>query len=572
LVLAGCTLVAGLVPAAAAYVGKLVVDGVVRAAASGAAEDREQVLWWVALEALLLMVGAGAQRGLATAQSLLRAVMAHRITSMIMEKALTLQLAQFEDPEIHDRMMQARREAVARPLALVTGTFALIKETIALLTFGGLLLQFSGWAVVVIVAAGLPAFVVEAYFSGEAFRFLRSKTPEIRERSYLETVVTREDFAKELLIFRLGRTLLRRYHELFYRLYGPDRWLQLRRGAWGVVLGWVSLFALYGAYGWVIVETIAGHLSLGEMTMYVMLFRQGQASVSASLTHIGGMYENNLYLSNLYEFLEYEVPAPQGDAQGGLKQGRGLVFDNVTFTYPGQQHPALKSVSFQLRPGQKLALVGANGSGKTTLVKLLTRLHEPDQGRILFLGRDVRSWDLSALRRRVAVIFQDFARFKFKVGENIGVGDVDFFADEQRWHEAAERALAAPLVQGLPQAYHTQLGRSFWGGYELSGGEWQKVALARLFMRRHADLFVLDEPTAAVDAEAEARIFEQVQEATLDRMAILISHRLSIPRSADLILVLSAGTIVERGTHDELMNLNGQYAKLFTLQADGYRD
>lgn len=572
LALALFTILTGTLPAAAAYIGKLVVDGVVRAAESGAEADREAVLVWVVIEGLIILVVAGAQRGIVTCQALLRAVMGHRITSMIMEKALTLHLDQFEDPDLHDTMMQARREAITRPVSLVTGTFSLVRDCIALISYGVLLLQFSGWAVAIILLAGLPAFIVEARFSGEAFRFLRSKTPEMRERQYIETVITREDFAKELLVFRLGRTLLSRYHDLFHRLYVRDRSLQLRRGIWGFVLGAISSVALYGSYVWITLETIGGHLTIGEMTMYLVLFRQGQGAVTSALTSIGVMYENNLFLSTLYSFLEYEVPRVSGDATDGPDPDDGLRFEAVTFTYPDSEVPAVEGVSFHLRLGQQLALVGENGSGKTTLIKLLTRLYTPDQGRILFHGRDVREWDLVALRQRIAVIFQDFVRYKFSIGENIGVGDVDHFDDKPRWRQAAAQALATPMIESLPASYETRLGRSFKGGHELSGGQWQKVALARLFMRDEADLYILDEPTAAVDAEAEAQIFEHVRETTQGRMSILISHRLSFPRTADTIIVMSSGRIIERGSHQELMELEGRYAELFRLQASGYRD
>lgn len=570
--LASLTLLAGVLPAVAAYVGKLIVDGVIHAAATGDPSDRVRVLVWVAVEGAVVLVMAGSHRGIATLQALLRAVMGHRISTMILEKALTLRLEDFEDPGLHDRLMQARREAVSRPLQLVTGTFTLIKDVISLASYGALLLDFSGWAVLIIVVAGLPAFLVEAKFSGEVFRLLRAKTPEMRERAYLETIITREDFSKELLVFRLGAKLLERYHELFHRHYRRDRALQLRRGLWGFLLGSVSTLALYGAFAWIIFEAVEGRMTIGEMTMYLALFRQGQGAVISALASVGVMYENNLYISSLYEFLEYEVPPPTGTATAGVEPDDGLRFEHVTFTYPGADRPALTDVSFHLRPGQQLALVGENGSGKTTLVKLLTRLYVPDSGRILLHGRDVQDWDVDALRARLAVIFQDFVRFKLTVGENVGAGDVDHFDDRARWTEAARKALALPLVETLPAGFETRLGRSFRGGFELSGGQWQKIALARLFMREAADIFILDEPTASVDAEAEREIFEHVREATAGKMSILISHRLSIPRSADLILVISCGCIIERGTHRELMALGGRYAEMFRLQASGYRD
>jgi ABC-type multidrug transport system fused ATPase/permease subunit len=307
------------------------------------------------------------------------------------------------------------------------------------------------------------------------------------------------------------------------------------------------------------------------MTMYVLVFKQGQAALSASLAAIGGMYEDNLYLSTLYEFLETEVTPATGTRTVGVTPGDGLRFEAVAFTYPGSERPAVSGVSFHVRPGQKLALVGENGSGKTTLIKLLTRLYEPTSGRIVLDGTALHEWDLDALRRRVGVIFQDFVRYQFIVGENIGVGDVDDWRNEPRWRHAAEVGMAAPFINELPKGYRTQLGRWFQGGRELSGGEWQKIALSRAFMRAGADILVLDEPTAAMDAEAEARIFDHFREATKNQMAILISHRFSTVRMADHIVVLSDGRVAEEGSHEQLMAHGGPYSRLFTLQAAGYR-
>jgi ATP-binding cassette subfamily B protein len=303
----------------------------------------------------------------------------------------------------------------------------------------------------------------------------------------------------------------------------------------------------------------------------VLLFRQGQAAVSASLAAISGMYEDNLYLSTLYDYLDTPVDAPSGSATAGPDPGDGVRFENVSFTYPGATEPAVHDVSLHLRPGHSLALVGENGSGKTTLIKLLTRLYVPSSGRITLDGLDLAEWSPTSLRRRVAVIFQDFARYQLKVGENIGVGDVEHFEDEARWREAAALATASPFVEELPAGYQTQLGKWFRDGRELSGGQWQKIALARAFIREGADILVLDEPTAAMDARAEAQVFEQFRELARERMVILISHRFSTVRMADQIVVIQGGRILERGSHADLMALDGHYAHLFTLQARGYR-
>jgi ABC-type multidrug transport system fused ATPase/permease subunit len=283
------------------------------------------------------------------------------------------------------------------------------------------------------------------------------------------------------------------------------------------------------------------------------------------------MYEDNLYLSNLYNFLEEKVPKSWGKAIKGLNPQDGIRFENVSFSYPGSSKPALINISLQLKPGEKLAIVGENGSGKTTLIKLLTRLYTPDSGRILLEGLDLQEWDVDVLRRRIGVIFQNFVRYQFTVGENIGVGDVEYLEDKTRWQIAAQKGMAQPFIQQLPQSFQTQLGRWFKGGQELSGGQWQKIALARAFMRTQADILVLDEPTSAMDAQAEFDIFNHFRSLTQSQMVFLISHRFSTVRMADKIVVIEDGKVVEQGTHEELLQVKGRYARLFSLQAAGYQ-
>ncbi len=570
IVLAGLTVVAGVLPAAIAYVGQLIVDGVV-AAIAAATPDTRQVIGYVVLEAAIVALLAASQRGISASESLLRAQLGHRVNVMILEKALTLPLKSFEDSEFYDKLTRARREASSRPLSLVKRTFGLAQNGISLISYAVLLLGFSPWAVVILILAGLPSFFAEAKFSGDAFRLFRWRSPDSRMQMYLETLIAREDSVKEVKLFQLGPRFLDRYRDIFRRLFREDRRLTLRRDGWGFVLGLVSTAAFYGAYVWIVLATIGGEISLGAMTMYLMLFRQGQTAVAASLSAISGMYEDNLYLSNLYEYLSYPVPAESGEASYGPEPARGLEFDNVSFRYPGSDELALKNVSLTIRPGQSLALVGENGSGKTTLIKLLTRLYSPTEGRILLDGLDLEDWDLAALHRRVGVIFQDFGRYQFSVGENIGAGDVRYIEDEGRWREAADTGMAAPFIESMPDGYHTQLGRWFQGGRELSGGQWQKIALSRAFMRSEADILILDEPTAAMDAASEAAIFDHFQSASRDKITILISHRFSTVRAANQIIVIQDGTIVEEGDHDSLMAQNGQYAHLFNLQARGYQ-
>jgi len=572
--LALLTLVAGVLPAAMAYIGALIIDAVLLATElfkQTNETNMTNVFMLVALEALIVAAIAGAQRGISLCRALLRAQLGQRVNVMILEKAITLDLAQFEDSEFYDKLTRARREASSRPLSLVNRTFGLGQNMISLVSYGVLLVQFSPWAVLILVLAGLPAFVAETRFSGEAFTLFRWRSPETRMQIYLETVIAREDNVKEVKLFGLGPLLLERYRNIFRRLYKADRSLAIRRDGWGFLLGLIGTLALYGAYAWIAFATVAARITLGQMTMYLMLFRQGQSAVSAILSAIGGMYEDNLYLSTLYEYLETPTTKPQAGRTSGPDPKDGIRFEAVSFTYPGASQAALRSIDIHIQPGESLALVGENGSGKTTLIKLLTRLYYPDKGRILLDGMDLKEWDEDALRQRIGVIFQDFSRYQFLVGENIGAGDVRHFDDEQRWKSAADKGMADVFIEDLPAGYDTQLGKWFKDGQELSGGQWQKIALSRAFMRTNADILVLDEPTAAMDAGAEARIFEHFRKLTKNRIAILISHRFSTVRMASQIIVIENGKVIERGTHEQLMALNGHYANLFSLQAAGYR-
>ena len=568
------TLIAGVSPAAIASVGGLFVDAVASSfqqSGQDMLQAREDALFYVFIELGLVVIMTGAQRLNVICQSILRVLLGNKINVLILEKALTLELTHFEDAEYYDKLVRARREASSRPLALVIKTFDLMRDVIALATIGIFLVQFSVWAAVLLVGAGIPAFLAETRFSGEAFRNYRRRSAERRMQVYLEMVLTREDGVKEVKLLQLGKLFLQRYVDIFRNIYKEDKNLVLRRGFWGYVLGLLASIAFYFAYGWVGLAAIGGVITIGQMTMYIAQFRLGQNAVTSSLTSIRGMYEDNLYLSNLTEYLEHKVPEKTGDKKSGPNPDEGIRFEHVSFSYEDSDVAALDNVSLHIKQGESLAIVGENGSGKTTLIKLLSRLYRPSKGKIYLEGLDLEEWDIEALRKKIGVIFQDFARYQLVVGENIGIGDADEMDLESRVEKAAIKGMADKFIKDLPRSYATQLGTWFKDGKELSGGQWQKIALSRAFMRDKADILVLDEPTAAIDARAEAEIFSHFRDLTAKRIAIIISHRFSTVRMADHIIVLEKGKISERGSHTELIDNGGQYSVLFNLQAQGYR-
>ena len=573
-VMAVTTLVSGILPAAIASIGGLFVDAVASAfqeTGNSAQQMRSEALYYVFLEAGLVVLMTAAQRISTVCQSILRVLLGNKINVMILEKALTLELAHFENSEFYDKLVRARREASSRPLSLVIKTFDLFRDSILLVTIGIWLYQFSPYAVLLLGLAGVPAFLAEARFSGEAFRIHRRRSAERRLQIYLEMVLTREDGVKEVKLLQLGKLFVQRYVDIFKNIYREDKSLVLRRGFWGYVLGLLASAAFYFAYGWVGFAAIAGTITIGQMTMYIAQFRLGQNAVTSSLTAVNGMYEDNLYLSNLSEYLSHKVPEQTGSKIKGPDSGAGILFENVSFNYPGSENPALHNINLHIRPGESLAIVGENGSGKTTLIKLLTRLYVPTEGKIFLEGLELSGWDIGTLRQKIGVIFQDFSRYQLVVGENIGIGDVKNIHQDDHVADAARKGMADVFIRDLPAGYKTQLGTWFKDGKELSGGQWQKIALSRAFMRNQADILILDEPTAAIDAKAEAEIFEHFRDLTANKISIIISHRFSTVRRADYIVVLEQGEILERGSHTELLHLDGQYATLFKLQAKGYQ-
>jgi ATP-binding cassette subfamily B protein/ATP-binding cassette subfamily C protein len=575
-IIGALTLVLALLPAAVAWVGKLIVDGVVLAARTGAPPDRERVLWLVALELGLMAAQMTASRLLGLRRELLRAALGNAINVRILEKALELELRHFEDAEVYDKMQNARREASARPLSLAMQIFAIGQNAVTLAALSGLLVRISPASVLVIVAASIPAFLAEARLSAESFRLWTWRAPEGRRLNYLEWILTRDSHVKEVKLFGLGPLVLSRYRALFRKFFEEDRRLAVRRMRAGVAFGLVSLAAFYGMYALMAGRAALGAITLGDLALYIAVFRQGQGALQSILGAVGTMYEDALFMSNLFAY--YAIPtggeaprllparaAPRG-APGAIE------FRDVSFRYPGKEAWALRDLSLAIAPGEKLGLVGENGAGKSTLVKLLLRLYDPTEGEIRYGGVDLRDMDPRDLRERIGAVFQDFVRYQFTAAENVGLGNPAHLSDRPRIEEAARRAGAATLVEALPQGWDTVLGGWFERGHELSAGQWQKLAVARAFMRDEAEVLVLDEPTASIDAEAEHELFHRFQELAADRTAIVISHRFSTVRIADRIAVLHGGRLEELGTHAELLARDGRYAHLFRLQARGYLD
>ena len=560
-------------PAAMAWVGKLIVDAVVAAARSGDPAQRWHVLRLVALEAGLMAVSTAMSRGQALLRDLMRASLGNHVNTLILEKAATLELRHFEDAGFYDKMQNARREASIRPLSMALETASLLQQLLILASYAALLVRLSPWSVLLIVVASVPSFIAEARFSGESFRLNTWRAPEGRRQNYLEWILTRDSHVKEVKLFDLAPLVLRRYKALFEKFYAEDRALALRKGAAGIALGLLSLAAFYGAYAFMAVRAALGAITLGDLTLYLSVFRQGQSSIQSALASIGSLYEDGLFMSNLFDYLDIgtggEQPRHLPPLSPAPARSQEIEFRDVSFRYPGSEKWVLRGVSLRLAAGEKMALVGENGAGKSTLIKLLMRLYDPSEGAILYGGVDLRDMDARDLRDRIGVLFQDFVRYQWTARENVGIGWVPALDDRPRIERAVDEGGARQVIEQLPQKIDTMLGGWFEEGQELSGGQWQKIALARAFMR-HSEVLVLDEPTAALDAEAEHELFVRLQQLAADRTAILISHRFSTVRRADRIAVLQEGRVEELGTHEELLARGGRYAHLFKLQASGY--
>jgi ATP-binding cassette, subfamily B, bacterial len=567
------TLLQALLPGALAWVGKLIIDAVVLAAQSREAADLELVYRYVGIELALAVAALGLGRLTGFVRELLRVNLGNLINEQILTKSLSLELRHFEDSKTYDVMQNARREASMRPLSLALAGLTVIKNLITLATFGVLLWTVAWWSVGLLLFAAIPAFIAETRLSGEAFRLYSWRAPEGRRLNYLEWILTRDSHVKEVKLYDLGPLVQGRYRGLFSKFLAEDRKLARRRLLLGTLFGAISLAAFYACYLAVAGRAARGEISLGDLTLGLAVFRQGQAAFEAVLGSVAGMYEDALFMSNLFLFLALPTSAEKArvDPPRPLPSGQAAIeFRGVSFKYPGREGWALEKLTLTIGAGEKLALVGENGAGKSTVVKLLMRLYEPSEGEILYGGIDLRDFDVKELRARFGAVFQDFVRYQFNAGENIGLGDVAKLDHLPTVQRAAKDGGADELVESLPQKYDTVLGGWFEKGHELSGGQWQKLAISRAFMR-DAQILILDEPTASIDAEAEVALFDRFKRLAADRSAIIISHRFSTVRMADRIAVLERGKLSELGSHEELVARNGRYAHLFALQAQGYR-
>ncbi len=568
------------VPLAVLWIGKLIIDGVVGAVqthAAGQTVDWSHLVRLVLIELAIAVFGEGLARGNALVESLLGDLFSNGVSVRLMEHAATLDLRQFEDPKFYDHLERARRQTVGRIglIALLLGT---AQSLITLASLAAALLVYVPWLLLLLAVAVLPSFLGETHFASLGYSLLYRWTPERRQLDYLRFTGASDETAKEIKLFGLSGWLTGRYAKLAQAFYQANAQLAIRHSIVSALFVTLGTLGYYGAYGWIIYLTVTGYHSpagvftLGVLTFLAASFRQSRDLIQNVLLSLSQIYEQSLYLADLFTFfaMRPSIRSLPGARPVPRPIARGFEFRDVGFRYPGGEKWAVRNLSFTLEPGERVALVGENGAGKTTLVKLLGRLYDPDEGAILLDGVDLKEYDVASLHRTIGVIFQDFVKYEMLVRENIGVGEIAAVDDTRRIEQAASRSLASDVVARFPTHLEQMLGRRFEGGVELSGGEWQKVALARAYLR-DAEVLILDEPTAALDARAEYQVFVRFAELTKGKIAVLISHRFSTVRMADRILVLEQGRIIESGKHDALVAQGGTYAELFGLQAAGYK-
>ena len=563
-------LVRAMLPVAMLYVAKLIIDEVV-ALAQAPQRPVDDVAALIAIEFGLTVLSDILTRLVGLVDTLLSERVGTATSLRLMDHAATLDLEDFEDSELQDRLERARRQASGR-MTLMAQVFNQVQDVLTIASFAAGLLVYAPWLMLLLVVALIPAFVGEAHFNSQSYWLNYHRAPERRELDYVRQTAASVETAKEVKIFGLSPFLIERYRALADSFYAANRRLAIRRASWGTLLSSIGTAAYYAAYAYIVWRTIGGEFTIGDLTFLAGSFRRLHQMMEGLLIGFTQVAGQALYLDDLFSFFEIEPeirsPPDPRPFPGSIREG--FVFEDVGFRYPGAERWAVRHLSFRLLAGEVLALVGENGAGKTTLVKLLSRLYDPDEGRVLLDGHDLREYDLHALRANIGVIFQDFVRFHLTAADNIAVGRIDARGDRGRIEAAARRSLADEVIRRLPGGYEQIIGKRFRTGIDLSGGEWQKIAIARAYMR-DAQVLILDEPTAALDARAEYQVFQRFKELSHARTAVLISHRFSSVRMADRIVVLAEGMIEDIGTHEELLARGGRYAELFELQAAGYR-